>query len=44
MSVMSINRVRKTDEQIKILIDLLDHHDGKVNKKLRKEVEKKTGL
>lgn len=44
MSMMSVNRVRKTEEQVRILTDLFERHDGKVTRKLRKEAERKTGL
>ena len=44
MSMMSLNRVRKTDEQVNILMKLFELHNGKVTRKLRKEAEKRTGL
>lgn len=42
--MMSLNRVRKTDEQVNILMKLFELHNGKVTRKLRKEAEKRTGL
>lgn len=41
---MSTMRVRKTDEQVKILADLFEQHHGRVTRELRKKAERKTGL
>ena len=37
-------RQRKSDEQVKILADLYQKHNGKLNRKVRKEAMAKTGL
>ena len=37
-------RQRKSDDQVKILADLYQKHNGKLNRKVRKEAMAKTGL
>jgi len=37
-------RQRKTDDQVKILTDLYQKHNGKLNRKVRKEAMSQTGL
>lgn len=37
-------RQRKTDDQVKILTDLYQKHNGKLSRKVRKEAMTKTGL
>lgn len=37
-------RQRKTDDQVKILTDLYQKHNGKLNRKVRKEAMAQTGL
>ena len=37
-------RQRKTDDQVKILTELYQKHNGKLNRKVRKEAMSQTGL